>query len=34
MISSEVAQEIADKTTGIIGYNILITDDAGIVIGA
>jgi carbohydrate diacid regulator len=34
MISSEVAQEIADKTTEIIGYNILITDDAGIVIGS
>ena len=34
MISSEVAQEIADKTTEIIGYNILITDDAGMVIGS
>lgn len=34
MINSEVAQEIADKTTGIIGYNVLITDDAGIVIGS
>lgn len=34
MMSSEVAQEIADKTTEIIGYNILITDDAGIVIGS
>ena len=34
MISSEVAQEIADKTTGIIGYNILITDAAGMVIGS
>jgi carbohydrate diacid regulator len=34
MISSEVAQEIADQTTGIIGYNILITDAAGIVIGS
>jgi len=34
MISFEVAQEIADKTTEIIGYNILITDDAGIVIGS
>lgn len=34
MISTEVAQEIADQTTGIIGYNILITDAAGMVIGS
>jgi len=34
VIDPEVAQEIADKTTEIIGYNILITDDAGIVIGS
>jgi carbohydrate diacid regulator len=34
MINYEVAQEIADKTTEIIGYNVLITDDAGIVIGS
>jgi carbohydrate diacid regulator len=34
MINPEVAQEIADKTTEIIGYNILVTDDAGIVIGS
>ena len=34
MIDPEVAQEIADKTTEIIGYNILITDAAGIVIGS
>jgi carbohydrate diacid regulator len=34
MIDPEVAQEIADETTGIVGYNILITDDAGIVIGS
>jgi carbohydrate diacid regulator len=34
MIDPEVAQEIADKTTEIIGYNVLITDDAGIVIGS
>ena len=34
MINHEVAQEIADKTTEIIGYNVLITDDAGIVIGS
>jgi carbohydrate diacid regulator len=34
VIAPEIAQEIADKTTEIIGYNILITDDAGIVIGS
>jgi carbohydrate diacid regulator len=34
MINHEVAQEIADKATQIIGYNVLITDDAGIVIGS
>lgn len=34
IIDTEVAQEIADETTGIVGYNILITDDAGIVIGS
>ena len=34
MIDAEVAQEIADKTTEIIGYNVLITNDAGIVIGS
>ena len=34
MINHEVAQEIADKTTEIIGYNVLITDDTGIVIGS
>ena len=34
MINPEVAQEIANKTTEIIGFNVLITDDAGFVIGS
>ena len=34
MIDSGVAQEIADRSTEIIGYNVLITDDAGMVIGS
>jgi carbohydrate diacid regulator len=34
VINNEVAQEIADRTTEIIGYNVLITDDAGMVIGS
>src|SRR5918995_552750 len=34
VIAPEIAQEIADKTTEIIGYNVLITNDAGIVIGS
>src|SRR5215218_774563 len=34
MINPEVAQEIPNKTTEIIGFNVLITDDAGFVIGS
>jgi carbohydrate diacid regulator len=34
MIDPKVAQEIADKTTEIIAYNVLITDDVGLVIGS
>lgn len=34
MINPSVAQEIATKTTEIVRYNVLITDDAGTVIGS
>lgn len=33
-ISEELAQEIAEKTSRILGYNVIITDRKGIVIGA
>jgi carbohydrate diacid regulator len=34
MLSGSLAQQIAAETTEVIGYNVLITDDAGIVIGS
>lgn len=34
VIDPEVAQEIAARTTEIIGYNVLVTDDDGVVIGS
>jgi carbohydrate diacid regulator len=34
VINPGVAQEIATRTTEIVGYNVLITDDAGTVIGS
>lgn len=34
MLSGTLAQQIAGETTEAIGYNVIITDDAGIVIGS
>jgi len=34
MLSGSLAQQIARDTSDVIGYNVLITDDAGIVIGS
>jgi carbohydrate diacid regulator len=34
MLSGSLAQQIARETSDVIGYNVLITDDAGIVIGS
>jgi len=34
MLSGSLAQQIARDTSDVIGYNVLITDDAGLVIGS
>jgi carbohydrate diacid regulator len=34
MLSGSLAQQIARETSDVIGYNVLITDDAGFVIGS
>ena len=34
MLSGSLAQQIARDTSDVIGYNVLITDDAGVVIGS
>jgi carbohydrate diacid regulator len=34
VITARLAQEIASETSGIIGYNVVITDREGIVLGS
>jgi carbohydrate diacid regulator len=34
MLGQALAQQIADEITGVIGHNVLITDEAGIVMGS